>query len=75
MAMAAVVIIALFLPQVAAYSQPAFKPRMKGIQQAQQSSSALSAWSLPAPAFSTPSLGSSWYNEVDPTGRRTVYSE
>jgi hypothetical protein len=73
---AAVVALALFLPQVTAFTQKtAFKPRMKGIQQGQQSSSALSAWSLPAPAFSTPSLGSSWYNEVDPTGRRTVYNE
>lgn len=71
---AAVVAIALCLTEVTAYTQgpqPAFKPRIRGIQK----TSALSAWSLSAPAFSTPSIGSTWYNEVDPTARRTVYDE
>jgi len=71
---AAVVVLALSLPEVTAYTQGpqrAFKPRIRGIQ----STSALSAWSLSAPVFATPSLGASWYNTLDPTARRTVYDE
>lgn len=69
------VVFALALPGAKSFTsrtQAAFKPRIRGTQ---PTNSALSAWSLSAPAFSTPTLGTTWYNEVNPTGRRTVYDE
>jgi hypothetical protein len=68
----AVILLILTLPRAAAYMQGVPRPHVKSIR----STSALSAWSIPAPpAFSTPSLGASWYNEVDPTARRTIYND
>eukprot|EP00544_Gedaniella_sp_CCMP2646_P007420 CAMPEP_0202493724 /NCGR_PEP_ID=MMETSP1361-20130828/9956_1 /ASSEMBLY_ACC=CAM_ASM_000849 /TAXON_ID=210615 /ORGANISM="Staurosira complex sp., Strain CCMP2646" /LENGTH=137 /DNA_ID=CAMNT_0049124069 /DNA_START=115 /DNA_END=528 /DNA_ORIENTATION=+ len=68
----AVILLTLTLPRVAAYMQGVPRPHVKSIR----STSALSAWSIPAPpAFSTPSLGASWYNEVDPTARQTIYND
>ena len=71
---AALVVFALSSRGATAYMQRpqhTFSPRVRNTQ----SASALSAWSLSAPAFSTPSLGASWYNEVNPTARTTVYDE
>jgi hypothetical protein len=70
-------LISFSLSEVNAYAQKtllAFKP------QTAKTPTALSAWSIPpegfsTPMFLTPSFGKSWYSEVNPTARRTVYDE
>lgn len=70
-------LISFSLSEVNAYAQKtllAFKPRTTKMP------TALSAWSIPpegfsTPMFLTPSFGKSWYSEVNPTARRTVYDE
>jgi hypothetical protein len=70
-------LISFSLSEVNAYAQKtllAFKP------QTAKTPMALSAWSIPpegfsTPMFLTPSFGKSWYSEVNPTARRTVYDE
>jgi hypothetical protein len=55
--------------------QPAM--RAAGVTTASRGTTQLAAWSIPTPADmrAFTSLTSSWYNEYNPTARRTVYKE
>jgi hypothetical protein len=63
-------VIGMFFLSLWAESANAFEAGLSGLHR-QPKSTQLNAWSLPIPT----SIPSTWYNEYNPTARRTVYDD